>query len=325
NAGTNPIVNPNAYPIVGTSETIWVRIEDETGTCYAIDSFVINFTPVRAETPSPYALCDFDNSGSQSIDLYDVFATVILDGQSAQRFTLTFHDDPGDANTGNNPLPQPYVVTSSPVTIYARVQNNDNPDCFETTSFQIFLNTPPEVNPDPLPLIICDTGNDGYGLFNLHDADEDITMGDASLTVTYHPTYLDAENDLNELLDPYTNDDPWNDVVFARVVGDTPGCYSIVVLSLEVRLSPVVSEPSALRACAGPNGTAVFDLTSREDEILFGLDGSLYDVYYYEEESDAILAGNLALTDPDFSAAIGNPLSYTNLTNPQTIYVLVVG
>ena len=48
--------------------------------------------------------------------------------------------------------------------------------------------------------------NDGFAEFTLHDADLDITGGDPDLTVTYHPTQSDADNNLNELADPYTND-----------------------------------------------------------------------------------------------------------------------
>src|SRR5699024_12823547 len=36
-------------------------------------------------------------------------------------------------------------------------------------------------------------------------------------------------------------------------------------------------------------------------------------------------AGQAARTNPNYTRAIGNPATYTNLTNPQIIYVLAVG
>ena len=94
--------------------------------------------------------------------------------------------------------------------------------------------------------------------------------------------------------------------------------------------TPMVLEPSApLRLCDYNNpgdGLEVFDLTLVELEVLNGLDPMLYDFYYYEQEVDAITAGDLALTAPDFSLAIGTPGAYQNVTPlMQVIYVLVVG
>ena len=61
--------------------------------------------------------------------------------------------------------------------------------------------------------------------------------------------------------------------------------------------------------------------------MLGGQDPTFFDFYYYEDNADAITAGDLALTAPDFSLAIATPGAYINTINPtpQTIYVLVVG
>ena len=106
------------------------------------------------------------------------------------------------------------------------------------------------------------------------------------------------------------------------------GCYSTVEVFLEVRDYPIATEPEdPLRQCddALADGFTVFDLTVVEPEVLGGLDPLEYDIYYYEQESDAIAAGDLALTAPDFSLSIANPGAYQNTSNPQIIYILVVG
>ncbi len=186
------------------------------------------------------------------------------------------------------------------------------------------------INPVPSSLLVCDADNDGFAEFTLHDADLDITLADPDLFVTYHPTFSDAENNINELFDPYTNDSPFTDVVFARVGTVISSCTEIVTLTLEVRDTPMVLEPSEpLRLCDYNNpgdGLEVFDLTLVEMEVLNGLDPLLYDFYYYELEADAITAGDLALTAPDFSLAIGAPTTYQNVTPLlQVVYILVVG
>ncbi len=329
--GANPINPANAYPIVGASETIWVRIQDPSGTCYAIDSFEITFASATATQPvTPYYVCDQDEDGQEIVNLQPLFNTTILNGQDPLQYGVSYHDNPTDAGTGNNPLPQPYTVTVSPMTIYARVQSNSDPSCFDTTDFEIILDVPPAINMNPAPLIVCDSDNDGITEFTLHDADPDITNGDSTLVVSYHRTFSDAQTDEGELFDPYDNNlNPYNDSVWARVESPNTSCYAIVELPLEVRDSPVLTEPTPYRICDDNNdGYEIFDLiTTKRDEILNGLDPLLYDLYFYEIEQDAIDAGNSALTPtPDFSLAIGNPGAYQNaIQNAQTIYVLGVG
>ncbi|MCB0452160.1 MAG: hypothetical protein KDC94_04570, partial [Aequorivita sp.] len=153
----NPIVPPNAYPIVGTSETIWVRIEEPSGTCYAIDFFEISFAAATATAPaSPYNLCDVGVPGQESINLNTTFDTVILNGQDPLQYTVTYHANPADAIAGINPLPQPHVVTGSQF-IFARVENNTVPSCFATTQFNLVLAPQPVANP-PVDLYQCDYG-----------------------------------------------------------------------------------------------------------------------------------------------------------------------
>lgn len=91
----------------------------------------------------------------------------------------------------------------------------------------------------------------------------------------------------------------------------------------------VVPPGGPLRLCDYNNpgdGLEVFDLTVVETEVLNGLDPTMYDIYYYENQAQAVLAGDLALTAPDFSQAIGTPTMYQNITpNMQVVYILVVG
>src|SRR5690606_8600446 len=144
--GTNPIIPANAYPIVGSSETIWVRIEEPTGLCYAVDSFEITFATATATPPGPYGMCDLNSDGQEPLNLNDTFDAIILNGQDPLEFTVTYHANASDAVLGINPLPQPYIVTGS-VFIYARVENNAVSTCFATTHFNIYY------RPNPSPTL----------------------------------------------------------------------------------------------------------------------------------------------------------------------------
>lgn len=199
-----------------------------------------------------------------------------------------------------------------------------------TSEGEVFIefDTPFVINYNPAPLVVCDIDNDGFADFDLTLADLDITGGDPDLSVTYHGTLLDAQNGILPLASPYTNDTVYNDSVWARVESAINSCFDTVELFLEVRNSPMANIPEEpLRLCDDiiADGFTFFDLTVVEPEVLGGMDPTEFDIYYYVLEADAIVAGDLALTVPDFSLAIATPTNFLNSTNPQEIYILVVG
>src|SRR5690606_14352950 len=107
----------------------------------------------------------------------------------------------------------------------------------------------------------------------------------------------------------------------------TGSCVVVVPFALEVRFSPVGTVPAEpLRKCddAVADGFTFFDLTVVESEVLGTLDPLGFDLYYYEDFNQAVLAGDLAMTAPDYSMSIPDPTNFLNSTNPQTIYILIV-
>ncbi len=324
--GTNAINPATAYQIVGASQTIFVRIADANNMCFALTQFQITYSSAEIGVLTDENFCDQQGTGMLSVNLPLLKDIEALNGQNPTLYTVTYHLTQADADNDTGALSNPYTVNAPGVQIFVRVESNNSNTCYATGSFNIIIENSPIINPNPLPLVVCDTDNDGFAFFDLTLANDDITFGDPNLTVTYHGTLLDAQNDVNELPNPYENDQPYNDVVFVRVVSPTTDCYSIVELMLEVRDRPIAVDPTPLRLCDDDlDGFQIFDLTEKEDEILANNNTGLFDFYYYEIEQDAIDAGQVALTAPDYTAAIPNSTSYQNNTNPQTIYVLIVG
>lgn len=188
-------------------------------------------------------------------------------------------------------------------------------------------------------LIVCDDDNDGFQAFDLSIQTPLITQGDPNLTVTYHKTLTDAQNGDLPVVNLYVNDQRFYDApitdsqlpgfgtggIWARVKNSSNNEISIVPFALEVRATPVGNTPAPLRVCDDNNdGFALFNLSIVESEVLGSLNPVGFDLYYYEDFSQAIAAGDVAMTNPDFSQAISSPLNFVNTTNPQTIYILLV-
>ncbi|CAM3506467.1 T9SS type A sorting domain-containing protein [Aequorivita lipolytica] len=193
---------------------------------------------------------------------------------------------------------------------------------FTFLTISLSVNAQIIVNENPTPLAVCDNNNDGFEQFTLHDKDEEIQNGNPSVSVTYHRTLLDAENAVNEIVDPYINDIAYNDVVYVRAEN-----FAVFDMDLQVRSSPIANTPAPLRKCddAVADGFTFFDLTVAAIEVLGSLNPLGFDLYYYENLADATTAGDLAITNPDFSQAVSNPQSYFNIqAYAQDIYILLV-
>ena len=342
---TNAIFGPAAHLIVPPSpQTIFVRIDDLFGACFDLEQFdIYSSRAIAGLVPAIYNVCDFDNDGGEFVDLEVAFNALVLDGEPSSNYVLTYHTSQADADGDLNALVNPYFVTAPGETVFIRLENVDDATCFDTTqNVDIIIDSVPVGNSTPDTLVLCDANNDGFAEFDLSLATQDITSGDPTLTVSYHGTLLDANNGVLPFPLLYTNDQiyldaPVTDItdplygtggVWARVSSSVSSCYLVVSFALEVRFSPNATTPAEpLRLCddSVADGFTFFDLTVVAPEVLDMMDPTQFDLFYYEDNSDAIAAGEVALTAPDFSQAIGTPTSFLNSTNPQDIYILVVG
>lgn len=161
-------------------------------------------------------------------------------------------------------------------------------------------------------IIECDRNQDGLTTFNLFDAEQNITNGDASLTVqNFFLTPLEAQQNSNEILNPsaFQNTVP-QQMVYARVE-NIFNCFSVAEITLDI----------------SNNTLNIPDFNLCDDDIIDGFSVfSIYDliahvqplvpngssISFYLNEQDALNSSN-TLT--------GN---YTNATpNSDTLFVKI--
>ena len=308
-AGTNIIPNPGTYSNVTNPQTLWVRADNSAG-CITVLSFdlIVGGVPEYTVVPMFEQCDDLVLDGITEFDLNTQNA--LITGVNPV-LNVSYHPTQLDADGNINPLPIPYTNTINPEIIFVRVEDNTT-GCYETFEMELVVVPPPDIfMPDPLEY--CDPDNDGFGEFTLTDADSQVTGGipTGNLQVTYHYVLEDAQNGVNPLASPYSNDVPFNQTVFVRLLDQSTGCYGTTTLELIVLQSPQIIEPTDLEVCDDDgDGVVIFDLTLSEPELLNGLDPALYTITYFED------AG---LTIP-----VANPTAYANTPpSPQTIYIVV--
>ncbi|MFC7775203.1 T9SS type B sorting domain-containing protein [Flavobacterium sp. GCM10027622] len=329
-ANNVPIATPNAYPITTAyqQQTIIAEVynvanpECKATTTFAIDVFD---TPRPAATIAPLASCDTtsfgtDTDGRVRFDLTQK-ATAILNGQSASQFSIAYYTDAGMTNIVA--APNNYVNTNPTETIYVKVVNADNPNCFATTSFAIEVFSLPTVTP-LVSLKQCDDNTDGFSAFNLAEANALVSANYQNETFSYFETAADAQNNLNPITNftAYTNQVVSNDIVYVKVT-NTSGCFRVAQLNLNVSTTQI--PPNFTRnftvcddAVQGTttDGISSFDFSSVTGQIqgIFPVGQQLI-ITYYRNLADALAEQN-PITDTANYRNIGYPTT-------QNIYIRV--
>ncbi len=310
--------NINALPspytnITPNDQIIYTRVElISDSNCFGTSSFnlIVNPYPILT-APSALEVCDDGVAdGFTQIDL-SIKNGEITGGNP--NYSVSYYETQADADAEVNALAIPYTNTSNPQTVYARGEDI-NTGCYATVPLDLVVEQAPIANTPP-PMEFCDLDNDGFGEFMLTDSDTIISGGDPTLTVTYHETQSDADTNVNALSSPYNNIVAYNQTLYVRVESATiaTDCATFVVLDLIVYNTPIIPDPiTPLELCDdNTDGFTQFDLTLKDAEILGTQPPADFTLTYHVTQADADTGNN----------AIVGTTSYTNLSNPQTIYL----
>jgi hypothetical protein len=175
---------------------------------------------------------------------------------------------------------------------------------------------PPIVQPNDL--MVCDQNSDGTEVFNLSATTPEILNGlNPSLyTVRFYTTLINAQDNVAIIVNPTAFPNITNpQTIYVRVFENAnPTNFAITDFDLIVNLPPAIVQPPNLIKYESPfDGIASFDLTSKQFITLNGISPATVSVTYHETETAAQLG----------ISPIPSPTAYSNIINPQTIYVKV--
>ena len=160
------------YENASNPQELFFRIENTDNTaCFELGSFQLQViqSAVAGQAPD-LVVCDNDETGTYFFDL-SVQDSFILAGQSQNAYNISYHASETDANSNSNALAtNSYTNTTLNDTVWARIGVASNPNCFDVSSFQVIVNTPPNAGleeeyvicPDSPDLIITAPVFDTY-------------------------------------------------------------------------------------------------------------------------------------------------------------------
>lgn len=324
-ANTNPIPNLYTNSSPYSTDTLIARIQNiQNPICYETASFTVQVfeSPNPPATISTLPLCDSNLTGTDTdgIEKFNLKSkeTEILNGQSPTKFTITYFKDAGLTNQIIANLTSFQNTTANLQPIYVKIVNNSNLSCVITKSFNLEIFAFPVIN-STFIFKQCDEDGvaDGFTDFNLNEANDFLTFGDVTLSVTYHLSLPEANSGAN-IISASTFSNATQSVVFARIK-NTNGCFRVAQVNLLV--SSTSFSPNYLKtasACDNDgeiDGFRLFNLAENSADITAQFPtGQNLSVSYYRNLTDAQLEDN----------EINQNLPFRNETTfSQTLYVRV--
>jgi gliding motility-associated-like protein len=297
--------------------TIYAKVYNLSNTsCHVITNFSVSlFQQPVANTVTDYLICE--NLPYNNIEQFDLSTknASILGTQSATDFTVSYHSSQSNADTNVLPLPLLYNNTLPQETIYARIENNSNPACFDTVSFQIKVIQQPIISPVTDFILCDDSSNNGIETFDLSQKTLEIVNGQSQsvFQVKYFLNLADAQSEVNQINAPINNSTN-NQIIYYSIsaIGNSI-CKATSSFKLIVVPFTLANTPNNIFVCddVTNDGVAVFNLNTNISTILGTQSASQLGISYHLSQNDANTNSNPL------------PLNFQNTSNPQTIFVRV--
>ncbi len=293
------------------------RVTDDFG-CEHTEEVCIELYPeVINDPPINLVVCD-GGSPPYIYDLTQNESVVLASNPLAADFVVTFYETQVDADNDTNVIGTPgsYSGTDGQI-IYVRIEYLAT-DCYDTSNFTLNISGLPVINAAPDLEECDDVNNDGFADFDLTIQDLGILGAQlpADFVVNYYVSFADADAGTNALVSPYTNIVSPQPVYVRVESSGNSNCYIASVnpvFELIVNPQALATQPNDMVVCddISNDGIAQFDLDSQTATILGTQLPADYILTYHESQADAD-AGINALVSP-----------YSNISNPQTIFVRV--
>ncbi|WP_459212815.1 T9SS type B sorting domain-containing protein [Aquimarina rhabdastrellae] len=214
----------------------------------------------------------------------------ILGTQSATEFNVSYYITQDDADNATNSLPNLYTNISNPQTIYARISNSNNVECYAITTFLLEVTQGTSIS-NVSDFSICSL-TPNTATFDLDSKNDEVLDGQnpADFNISYHLSQDNADNNVNPLTSPY----PYTDTsmplpIFVRLEAiSDPTQFDTTSFNLIVSQAPTVTTPNDIIVCDDNtnDGVESFDFTTTISDILNGQDPNVFSVTLFASQND---------------------------------------
>lgn len=305
---TNTVGNTiTVQPTTSGTHCYTYRVIDDFGCEYTEQVCVEVLPEVTPVRPTPLIECSVANGEA----LFNLRSKDDEIKGGNPNLEVQYFESDNDVNN-NIPIDPATAYMSESRLLFIRV-TDVNTGCIALTDITLNVLPNPASLTDAPNIELCDDNNtgDNQEIFDLTLNQAYIENGKVGVTTTYYETNIDAQNAQNAILNPtaYTNiSSP--QTIYVRVTNDVTSCFVVVDFDVIVNELPSITTVADYFICeVNADGVAQFDLESKTNEILNGQSQADFAVTYHNSQADANTGAN-PLASP-----------YTNISNPQIIYV----
>ncbi len=315
---------------------------------YELLLFVNNLGTINAPT-TEVTVCGDSEGVFQGIltEFTDVVATEINTNPNIQ---LRYYESMADALALNNPIDDTTVTpaNTSPITYFvqglvtppasANQRRIPGPAC-PTNIVEVVLNVQqgPELLPSPETSIsICNTSSSELVDFRVSNNINTIVAPSSDIVVSYHAELADAENNVNPIIDQDYNESEFalidSDNIFYVRIEDTStseNCFLVVQQEVIFNTTPdtpdFIEDDNDFLLCvsSGDALERIFDLTSKDAELLQGVSGRT--IRYYVTEPTAISGGSNGQLNPNGHPVANQEIIWYRIENNTNTDCFSVG
>jgi gliding motility-associated-like protein len=312
----NPLTETTAQLFIDTPGFYEVYIEPNNGDCPIEGSaFVGVFEIPVANDLTDIEVCDTDaNDGFSEFNFTTKNDEALL-AQDPSLNNVRYFETLDNANNLENEITFPYTNITNPQTIFVRVDNVDNPNCFGINSFELeVINTPQIVLLDNIEF--CDNEgdvSDGFATIELGDLIPTINGIQTETEITFHTTQDDANDKLSALPLSYTNSVAFTETIFVRIENTANRtCFSTGSFNITINPIPIANDITIVQCDEDgiPEGFTTFNIASFTENII-------------GTSADSNITFHLSQLDAENQQNEINADAFENFFNPQTIYTRV--
>ena len=324
----NPIADPINFVNTSSPQEIYVRLTNQTTLCFDTIDFQL-LVPIQptANTPNTYEVCDdLSADGYYSNFLLNSKDSEVLITQDQTLFNISYHLTFNDADNNLSPLDKenPYTNISQNIqTVFVRIENKTQTDCYEITSFDLVINPLPVVN-NLINLEECDIDGDNTVTFDLTINTSESIGSQINVGILYFTSETEAQANTTPIVNPSAFSNTANpQTIYIRLTDNNSECFIVSDFTISTTNLPIPTQPTDYQICDdGSDGDDTngliqnFILSSKDNEILGSLDPTQYTISYH-----ASLTGAQTNNSTDVINKF-NPYSNTSV-NTQQVFVRI--
>ncbi|SFN86329.1 gliding motility-associated C-terminal domain-containing protein [Bizionia echini] len=315
----NPLPEADFDLIINDAGIYRVLIDLNNGDCNRLEGeAIVEYFDIPIANPAgKLNVCN--DALSADIDL-TVRDANILGTQNPSVYEVHYFESQLDAENNENEITGLFTNTLNPTPIFARIHNKNNPNCYDTTSFEVEVFITPTANPIP-DQIWCDDATDGDATNGQTDIDLLSfnpmfldTQSPTDFSVSYHTSQANANSGMSPLPDTYYNQTAFQEEIFVRVENVlNSDCFNTTSFNVVVNPLPPAFNSSLIQCDedANQDGRTAFNL----DEAFGALSGNstTVSIEYYDNQTDANSGSDML-----------DPLGYVNTSNPEVVIAKII-